>query len=96
MFLESIFLYSIVTWVVHKDGLLSNAQNVVVGWGGAFVILLFCMCFEYDDFGGEYHCFLQLDKPVLYGIYIPMTTLVILTFAIVEAAGASGYEPLTG
>ena len=47
------------------------------------------MCFEYENFGGEYHCWLQMDTSLIYGQFVPMTLLVIITLAIVEAAGDS-------
>ncbi len=75
----------------RQDGLFTPVQNVVVGWGTAFVIILSDMCFHYDNFGGEYHCWLRLDSNLMYGIYIPMIMLVVMTFAVVEAAGSSDY-----
>lgn len=48
---------------------------------------------RYDNFGGEYHCFLQLDTNLMYGIYVPMIIVTVITFAVIEAAGgASDYE----
>lgn len=53
------------------------------------------LCFFYDEYGGVYHCWLQMDSALIFGQYIPIITLVILTFAIVEAAGSSdNYERL--
>ena len=40
MALEAIHLYSLVTWVVKSNGLLTRMQNTVVGWGLSFLILL--------------------------------------------------------
>ena len=57
----------------------------MVGWSSAFIIILFCMCFEYDNFGGIYHCWLQLDTRLMYGIYVPIIVLVIVTFAFLSA-----------
>ena len=95
MLLESIHMYAIVAWVVPKNGLLSRSANVLGGWGVAFVIVLFNICFEYENFGGDFHCFLRLDSGLIYGIYVPIIMIVILTFSIVEAAGAGEkYEKL--
>ena len=55
------------------------------------------MCFEYENYGGSYHCWLRLDTPLIYGQYIPIVFMTIVTFAIVEAAGdADGYTKLDG
>ncbi|TRY77046.1 hypothetical protein TCAL_03852 [Tigriopus californicus] len=89
MFLEAVHMYSMVAWVVHRDGLMTRVQNTLVGWGCAFVIVLFNMCFEYRHYGASYHCWLQMDTNLMYGQYIPIIILVVLTFAIVESAGSS-------
>ncbi len=47
---------------------------------------IFC---RYDNFGAPYHCFLQLNTNLLYGILIPMIIFTIITFSIVEAAGGA-------
>ena len=44
---------------------------------------------RYENFGGKYHCFLQLDTNLLYGIYVPMIIVTIINFAIVEGAGVA-------
>jgi len=62
IFLEAIYIFSIIGWVVPKDGLLTRAQNVAVGWGMAFVVVLFCMCFKYEVYGGVYHCWWDLEE----------------------------------
>ncbi|KAK3893106.1 hypothetical protein Pcinc_003054 [Petrolisthes cinctipes] len=33
----------------------------VVGWGLAAVFILFCIAFEFMHYGGEYHCWLQMN-----------------------------------
>ncbi len=33
MFLESLHTYSLVAYVVKKNGILSRLQNTLVGWG---------------------------------------------------------------
>lgn len=89
MFLEAVHMYAMVAWVVHRDGLMTRLQNTLVGWGCAFVIVLFNMCFEYRHYGAAYHCWLQMDTNLMYGQYIPIIILVVLTFAIIESAGSS-------
>ena len=39
----------------------------------------------YDDYGGTYHCWLQVNKPLVYGQVIIITVIVIFTFTIIEA-----------
>ncbi|XP_076034804.1 putative adhesion G protein-coupled receptor E4P [Oratosquilla oratoria] len=96
IFLEALHMYSFVAYIIKKDGMLTRMQYVLVGWGCSCIIILFCMCFEYENYGGEYHCWLQMDKPLFYGQMIPVITLVILTFTLIEAAGAAEYKPLKG
>lgn len=95
MLLESLHLYALVGWVVKRDGLMSRVQNTLVGWTVAVVIVLFNMCFEYKNYGGRYHCWLQMDTSLIYGQYVPIAFMTIVTLAIVEAAGAaSDYQKL--
>ncbi|XP_071515240.1 putative adhesion G protein-coupled receptor E4P [Panulirus ornatus] len=96
MFLEALHMYSFVAFVVNKDGMFSRAQNTLVGWGMAAFIILFCTCFEFDNYGGEYHCWLQMNTPLVYGQLIPIVSLVVITFTLIEAAGANEYKPLKG
>ncbi|XP_063598335.1 adhesion G-protein coupled receptor D1-like [Penaeus indicus] len=96
MMLESLHMYSLVAYVVKKDGMFTRLQNTLIGWGLAAFIIMFCMCFEYDNYGGEYHCWLRMDTPLLYGQFIPVVGLVIMTFTLIEAAGAAEYKPLKG
>ncbi|XP_042860260.1 adhesion G-protein coupled receptor D1-like [Penaeus japonicus] len=96
MTLEALHMYSLVAYVVKKDGMFTRVQNTVLGWGLAAFIIMFCMCFEYDNYGGEYHCWLRMDTPLLYGQYIPVVGSVIMTFTLIEAAGAADYKPLKG
>ena len=73
------------------------AQNIFVGWGLPAFIILFNMCFEYDNYGGTYHCWLQMDQGLMYGQYVPIVVLVVSTFTLVEAAGAADeYPELSG
>jgi len=93
MFLEAIYMYGLVASVVKKSGLLATKQNIFIGWGIPAFIILFNMCFEYDNYGGTYHCWLQIDKGLMYGQYVPIITLVVSTFTLIEAAGASDDYP---
>ena len=38
MFLESLYTYSLVAFVVKKNGILSRLQNTLVGWGFSLAI----------------------------------------------------------
>jgi len=93
MFLEAIYMYGLVASVVKKSGMLATKQNIFIGWGIPAFIILFNMCFEYDSYGGTYHCWLQMDKGLMYGQYVPIITLVVSTFTLIEAAGASDDYP---
>lgn len=54
MLLEALHMYVFVAYVVKKRGMCSRVQYVMVGWGIAAFIVLFCMCFEFDNYGGRY------------------------------------------
>ena len=60
MFLESLHTYSLVAYVVKKNGILNRLQNTLVGWGFSIAIVLIFAGLMYDDYGGEYHCWLQV------------------------------------
>ena len=62
MFLESLYTYSLVAYVVKKNGMLSREQNTLAGWGMALSITLLGVGLCYDDYGGEYHCWLQVSS----------------------------------
>lgn len=96
MLLEALYMYSLVAYVVKKDGMFTKVQNTMLGWGMAAFIVLCCMCFEYPNYGGEYHCWLRMDTPLVYGQFIPILTIIIITFTLIEAAGAANYKPLKG
>jgi len=97
MLLEAIHTYSIVAYVVRKNGILSRAQNVVTGWLVSTGITLIVVGLHYDDYGGKYHCWLQVDKPLMFGQLMPITILVILTVTVIEAAGSGDdYRSLPG
>jgi len=93
MFLEGIYLYGLVASVIKKNGMLATKQNIIIGWGIPAFIILFNMCFEYDNYGGTYHCWLQMDKGLMYGQYVPIILLVVATFTLIEAAGAADEYP---
>jgi hypothetical protein len=74
MLLESLHIYALVASVVKERGMLTRKQNLLVGLGLPFFVVLCNMCFEFDNYGGQYHCWLQMDtggcnsyrqKPVL-------------------------------
>ena len=57
-----IYLYGLVASVIKKSGMLATKQNIIIGWGVPAFIILFNMCFEYENYGGTYHCWLQMDQ----------------------------------
>ena len=59
-------------------------------------IVLMTVGLMYDDYGGSYHCWLQVNKPLVYGQVIVITVIVIFTFTIIEAAGAENYRRIPG
>ena len=90
-------MYGLVASVVKNSGMLATKQNIFIGWGIPAFIILFNMCFEYDNYGGTYHCWLQMDQGLMYGQYVPIVVLVVSTFTLVEAAGAADeYPELSG
>ncbi|GAB6029539.1 hypothetical protein CHUAL_005289 [Chamberlinius hualienensis] len=93
-FLESVHMYSLVAFVVQKNGLMTPAQNVLTGWGISIVVMLFSICFHYTDYGAPYHCWLRMDTPLLYAEFIPVILIVILTLLMTEAAGNADYKAL--
>jgi cytochrome bd-type quinol oxidase subunit 1 len=92
MFLEALHTYSLVAFVVKKNGLFSRRQNVIIGWGIPLGIVLISMGLFLDEYGGKYHCWLQMDKDLMMAQIIPMVVLVILIFTMIEAAGAAEYR----
>jgi hypothetical protein len=61
MLLESLHIYALVASVVKERGMLTRKQNLLVGLGLPFFVVLCNMCFEFDHYGGQYHCWLQMD-----------------------------------
>ena len=52
----SIIIISLVAYVVKKDGLLTKAQNVIVGWGTGVGITMVVLSLEWKNYGGETIC----------------------------------------
>ena len=48
---------------------------------------MFNLCFEYENYGGDYHCWLQMDTNLIYGQFVPIAFMTIISLAIIEAAG---------
>ncbi|TRY76932.1 hypothetical protein TCAL_10625 [Tigriopus californicus] len=96
MFLESLHTYSLVAFVVKKSGLFSRGQNFFIGWGVALGVILLSLGFHVGDYGGEYHCWLRMNTGLMMTQIIPIVILVILTFTMIEAAGAAEYRRLPG
>ena len=76
MFLESLHTYSLVAFVVKKGGLFGRRQNVLLGWGLAVGVVLPAVAFHWDDYGGEYHCWLRMDTGLLMAQLVPIIILV--------------------
>ncbi|XP_068212021.1 adhesion G-protein coupled receptor D1-like [Palaemon carinicauda] len=96
MLLEALHMYSLVAFIVKQDGMFTKLQNTLVGWGVALFVILICIAFQLDNYGGDYHCWLRMDTPLVYGQFMPIIILIVLTFALIEAAGAVNYKPLKG
>ncbi len=65
-----------VAYVVKKNGLFSKRQNVIVGWGIPLGIILFAVAFHWNDYGGNYHCWLRMNTGLLMMQLVPITILV--------------------
>ncbi|XP_076366876.1 putative adhesion G protein-coupled receptor E4P isoform X1 [Tachypleus tridentatus] len=94
LLLEALHMYSMVAYVVPKNGMLSRAQNIIIGWGVPALVSVASISFFLEDYGGEYHCWLQMDKPLVYLQYGPVCCICLLNIILLEAAGASDYKPL--
>lgn len=70
--------------LLRKDGLLNGVQNTIIGWCCSLAIALFSMSFSYENYGGDYHCWLRMDSPLLFAEYVPIIILVIISLTIVE------------
>lgn len=96
MFLEALHTYSLVAYVVKKNGMLSKGQNIAMGWGTGIGISLIVVSLEFKNYGGAYHCWLGMDTTLMLGQFIPIVVLVVLTLTLIEAAGAAEYRKLPG
>ena len=96
MLLEAIHTYSLVAFVVKKNGMLTKAQNVLAGWLLSVAVILIVAAIQYENYGGDYHCWLRIDTPLSFGQIVPTVILVILIFTVLEAAGAADYRKLPG
>ena len=96
MLLESIHTYSLVAFVVKRNGMLTKAQNVISGWVLSVAVILIVTSMQYENYGGDYHCWLQVNTPLVAGQVVPTVVIVILTFTVLEAAGAADYRKLPG
>lgn len=76
MFLEALHTYSLVAFVVKRNGLFNKWQNVLVGWGISLGVVLLAMAFHFNDYGGEYHCWIQMNTGLVMAQFIPICILV--------------------
>ena len=60
---------------------------MLFGWLIPLIIVIFNLCFEYENYGGDYHCWLQMDTNLIYGQFVPIAFMTIISLAIIEAAG---------
>lgn len=65
-----------------------------MGWGLTLGVVMLTVGLRYEDYGGDYHCWLRIDSPLFYAQLAPMVTLVVLTFAMTEAAGSANFKAL--
>ncbi|XP_055939758.1 adhesion G-protein coupled receptor D1-like isoform X2 [Argiope bruennichi] len=94
LFLETLHVYSMVAFVVPRNGLLNRFQNMLVGWGVSILILIVTVCFFLEDYAASYHCWAQMDKPIVYLLVGPVICICVLDFIMLEAAGNANYKPL--
>ena len=53
------------------------------GWGVSMGMVLICVGLEYENYGGKYHCWLQMDtKYVIVKSYIYIITLHMCTIQV--------------
>ena len=62
MFLEALYTYSLVAFVVKRDGLLTRKQNIAVGWGTGIGITLIVVSLEWKNYGGTIHFVIIQNK----------------------------------
>ena len=96
MFLESLHTYSLVAFVVKKNGVLNRLQNTLVGWGFSVAIVSAACGLTFEDYGGEYHCWLQVNTNLIFTQLIPIVIIVVLTLTLLEASGVATYRRMPG
>ena len=96
MLLEAIHTYSLVAFVVKRNGMLTKTQNVLAGWTLSIAIILIVAALQFEHYGGDYHCWLRVDTALTFGQIVPTVILVIFIFTVLEAAGAADYRKLPG
>ena len=62
MFLESLHVYSIVAFVVKKNGMLTKNQNLMLGWGVPIAIVFVRTAWTADS----KHFFTNVQAPKAY------------------------------
>ena len=62
---------------------------MLVGWGVPAVLLCLCVGLNYDNYGGEYHCWVQMNTSLAGYQLGPIIILMIATLALIEAAGSA-------
>jgi hypothetical protein len=85
MLLEAVHMYSLVASVVKAGGMLSTKQNLVVGWGIPAFIVLFNMCFEYENYGTVYHCWLDMGTGTIITVGLIWTQVQFITVCLIWA-----------
>ena len=48
------YSFSLVAFVVKKNGLMTKLQNIATGWGVGLGITLVVVSLEYKNYGGQY------------------------------------------
>ena len=59
----------------------------MLGWGLSSALICLSIAYNYQNYGGEYHCWLQVDSDLFTVQLVPIVILVILIFTMIEAAG---------
>ena len=49
----TLYIFSLVAFVVKRDGLFTRAQNIAVGWGTGISITLIAVSLEWKNYGGK-------------------------------------------
>ena len=53
---------------------------MLVGWGLPAGLVLMSVAYAYEDYGGEYHCWLQVDSKLFFIQLVPLVIFAILIF----------------